>query len=92
MAMTRTERVNAAKARLAGKIGTVEVTFTTSEVADMIGVDRKTVARWVKAGTLASTPTVGGHARIPESAILATFGIDDETDETTTDETTTDDE
>lgn len=41
-----------------------------SEVADMFGVNCKTVARWARAGQLPHITTQGGHRRYSEVAIL----------------------
>lgn len=38
--------------------------YTTAEVADMCGVDRRTVLRWAKSGAIESRLTQGGHHRI----------------------------
>lgn len=45
--------------------------LTTREVADMFGVDRKTVTRWVIAGRIATVRTPGGHHRFPAAQIKA---------------------
>lgn len=37
--------------------------LTPRQVADMFGVDTKTVGRWAKAGKLHSVRTLGGHRR-----------------------------
>lgn len=39
------------------------------EVAQIFGVDVKTVARWAKGGLLSSIKTPGGHRRYPKSAV-----------------------
>ncbi len=41
----------------------------TSEVAMMLQVSPKTVARWAKEGRLPYLATLGGHRRFPASAI-----------------------
>ena len=41
----------------------------TAEVADLLHVSPKTVARWAKAGRLPFQRTLGGHRRYPEAAI-----------------------
>ncbi len=38
--------------------------YTTAEVADLCGVDRRTVLRWAKSGSIESRLTQGGHHRI----------------------------
>lgn len=37
--------------------------LSPGEVADILGVDPKTVARWAVAGSIPFTRTVGGHRR-----------------------------
>jgi excisionase family DNA binding protein len=39
------------------------------EVADLLGVSPKTIARWAKQGRLPYQRTLGGHRRYPEPAI-----------------------
>jgi excisionase family DNA binding protein len=41
----------------------------TAEVADLLHVHPKTIARWAKLGLLPSGRTLGGHRRFPETAI-----------------------
>jgi excisionase family DNA binding protein len=41
----------------------------TSQVADILHVSPKTIARWAKDGRLPYQRTLGGHRRHPESAI-----------------------
>ena len=41
----------------------------TSEVANLLGVSPKTIARWAKDGKLPFQRTLGGHRRYPEHAI-----------------------
>ena len=41
----------------------------TSQVADLLHVTPKTVARWAKDGRLPHQRTLGGHRRYPEPAI-----------------------
>ena len=41
----------------------------TSQVADLLHVSPKTVARWAKDGRLPFQRTLGGHRRYPEPAI-----------------------
>jgi excisionase family DNA binding protein len=45
------------------------------EVADLLGVSPKTIARWSRQGRLPFRRTLGGHRRYPEPAIraLATY-------------------
>jgi excisionase family DNA binding protein len=41
----------------------------TADVAGLLGVSPKTVARWAKEGKLPFRRTLGGHRRYPEAAI-----------------------
>jgi excisionase family DNA binding protein len=41
----------------------------SAEVADLLGVSPKTVARWAKEGRLPFVRTLGGHRRYSEAAI-----------------------
>jgi excisionase family DNA binding protein len=41
----------------------------TSQVADILHVSPKTIARWAKDGRLPYQRTLGGHSRYPEQAI-----------------------
>jgi excisionase family DNA binding protein len=41
----------------------------TSQVADILHVSSKTIARWAKDGRLPFQRTLGGHRRYPEPAI-----------------------
>jgi excisionase family DNA binding protein len=41
----------------------------TSQVADILHVSPKTIARWAKDGRLPHQRTLGGHRRYPEQAI-----------------------
>jgi excisionase family DNA binding protein len=41
----------------------------TSQVADLLHVSPKTIARWAKDGRLPFQRTLGGHRRYPEAAI-----------------------
>lgn len=43
--------------------------LTPQQVADLLGVDPKTVTRWAAAGKLDHIRTVGGHRRFRRSAI-----------------------
>jgi excisionase family DNA binding protein len=45
------------------------VLLTPREVADLFGVDPKTVTRWAKAGKLTSIRTLGGHRRYRKSEV-----------------------
>jgi excisionase family DNA binding protein len=40
-----------------------------SQVADILHVSPKTIARWAKAGRLPFLRTLGGHRRSPEQAL-----------------------
>jgi excisionase family DNA binding protein len=42
-----------------------------TEVAELFGVDPKTVTRWGRAGKLPSIRTPGGHRRYPREAVMA---------------------
>lgn len=46
-----------------------ETLLTPREVADLFGVDPKTVTRWAKAGKLTSIRTLGGHRRYRKSEV-----------------------
>ena len=46
-----------------------EVLLTPREVAELFGVDPKTVTRWAKAGKLTSIRTLGGHRRYRKSEV-----------------------
>lgn len=46
-----------------------ETLLTPREVADIFGVDPKTVTRWAKAGKLTSIRTLGGHRRYRKSEV-----------------------
>jgi excisionase family DNA binding protein len=45
--------------------------MTTAEVAEAFRVDRNTVLRWAKAGSLPSARTPGGHRRYRRADVLA---------------------
>ncbi|MGA5764511.1 BldC family transcriptional regulator [Nonomuraea bangladeshensis] len=45
--------------------------MTRGEVAQMVGVDTKTVTRWAQAGKLRAHRTGGGHRRYRESDVRA---------------------
>ena len=47
----------------------VEPFLLTHQVADLLHVSPKTVARWAKDGRLPFQRTLGGHRRYPEAAI-----------------------
>jgi excisionase family DNA binding protein len=47
----------------------VEPFLLTHQVADLLHVSPKTVARWAKEGRLPYRRTLGGHRRYPEAAI-----------------------
>jgi excisionase family DNA binding protein len=46
-----------------------ETLLTPREVAELFGVDPKTVTRWAKAGKLTSIRTLGGHRRYRKSEV-----------------------
>jgi excisionase family DNA binding protein len=45
--------------------------ITTGEVAKILRVSPKTIARWAKEGKLPHLVTLGGHRRFPAEAIRA---------------------
>lgn len=45
--------------------------ITTGDVAKILRVSPKTVARWAKEGKLPHLVTLGGHRRFPAAAIRA---------------------
>jgi excisionase family DNA binding protein len=47
----------------------VEPFLFTSQVADLLHVSPKTIARWAKDGRLPFQRTLGGHRRYPEAAM-----------------------
>jgi excisionase family DNA binding protein len=51
------------------RIPAAEVLLTPREVAELFGVDPKTVTRWAKAGKLTSIRTLGGHRRFRKSEV-----------------------
>ena len=53
------------------RIPEAETLLTPREVADLFGVDPKTVTRWAKAGKLTSIRTLGGHRRYRQSEVQA---------------------
>ena len=46
-----------------------EVLLTPREVAELFGVDPKTVTRWANAGKLTSIRTLGGNRRFRKSEV-----------------------
>jgi len=50
---------------------TGEPYLTPAQVAELLQVSPKTVARWAKLGKLPCLRTLGGHRRYPQAAILA---------------------
>ena len=46
-----------------------EILLTPREVAELFGVDPKTVTRWAKAGKITSIRTLGGHRRFRKSEV-----------------------
>jgi excisionase family DNA binding protein len=47
------------------------------EVARMLGVDPKTLARWAKLGKIPSQRTLGGHRRFRRSVVEAIINGED---------------
>jgi excisionase family DNA binding protein len=45
--------------------------LATAQVAELFGVNAKTVTRWAKTGKLASIRTPGGHRRFRETDVKA---------------------
>lgn len=43
--------------------------LTPGEVADRLGVDSKTIARWARDGKIKASKTIGGHRRYRTSAV-----------------------
>lgn len=43
--------------------------YSPAEIADLTGVSRQTVCRWLDEGRLPYERTLGGHRRIPAEAI-----------------------
>ena len=57
-------------AQPAGKAATTYPSYLhTAEVADILHVSPKTVARWAKEGRLPFQKTLGGHRRYPAAEI-----------------------
>ncbi|MHC5039149.1 MAG: helix-turn-helix domain-containing protein [Planctomycetota bacterium] len=44
-------------------------TYTSGEVAQMCGVSKTTVVRWIREGRIAAYLTPGGHRRVPAIAL-----------------------
>jgi excisionase family DNA binding protein len=59
-------------------------TLTPTEVAQLAGVDPKTVTRWAKQGRLRCSRTAGGHRRYAAADVAELLGIDGTIDVTTT--------
>ncbi len=51
------------------RIPDAEVLLTPREVAELFGVDPKTVTSWATAGKLTSIRTLGGHRRFRKSEV-----------------------
>ena len=51
------------------RLPNAEILLTPREVAELFGVDPKTVTRWAKAGKLTSIRTLGGHRRFRKSEV-----------------------
>lgn len=49
----------------------IDKLLTPREVADMFGVDPRTVTRWAKAGKLTSIRTLGQHRRYKQTEVTA---------------------
>jgi excisionase family DNA binding protein len=47
----------------------VQAHLRTAEVADLLHVHPKTIARWARLGLLPYRRTLGGHRRFPQAAI-----------------------
>lgn len=45
--------------------------LTTTEVANIFGVNPKTVRRWAQTRTLPTIRTIGGHLRFPHDEVEA---------------------
>ena len=52
-------------------LGAAEQLLTPGEVAQLFGVDPKTVSRWADAGKLDALRTLGGHRRYRASEVHA---------------------
>jgi excisionase family DNA binding protein len=64
-----TRRYTKVLRRAMSRLPDAEVLLTPREVADLFGVDPKTVTRWAKAGKLTSIRTLGGHRRYRKSEV-----------------------
>lgn len=49
--------------------------FTAAQVADLYGVDPKTVTRWAKQGKLQCIRTPGGHRRYPAAQFAGVLAV-----------------
>ena len=65
----RTDQLSIAEGKYVNRLPDAEVLLTPREVADLFGVDPKTVTRWAKAGKLTSIRTLGGHRRYRKSEV-----------------------
>ena len=76
----RTDQLSFAEGNYVNRLPDAEVLLTPREVADLFGVDPKTVTRWAKAGKLTAIRTLGGHRRYRQSEVQAllktTNGLD----------------
>ena len=54
---------------IATKDDTRPVELTALEAAELLGVDKSTVVRWLQNDTLAGWRTVGGHWRVPATEV-----------------------
>lgn len=52
-------------------IATVTRPLLPVEVASVFGVDKRTIARWARAGKLAGRRTTGGHLRFDPADVRA---------------------
>jgi len=48
----------------------MEKIFTPKQVAEALGVSESSIKRWVDRGTMQATRTVGGHRKLPLSAVV----------------------
>jgi excisionase family DNA binding protein len=67
--ITKRATADLLKRRAMSRLPDAEVLLTPREVADLFGVDPKTVTRWAKAGKLTSIRTLGGHRRYRKSEV-----------------------
>lgn len=58
------------------RTATIERPLKTAEVADMYGVDRKTVERWARDGKIPCFHTRGGHYRFHLADVRAAMEHD----------------